>query len=152
MAFTAQQSVSGSLTNAVSALITFGYNANNTPIRYAYFAVTNEDVQGSANMIYVRTDGQAASTTGGDFNNAVAPGETLVIANALPLWYQSQAVMIGSFSGAAAYQNPLGAGMGSPSEVQPMGSSPLGLIVNPGSAVSVATAGTGVPYTVTGTG
>lgn len=147
MSFSGQQSFSGTLVASTAQTITFGYAGNNTPIRYAYFLVENTGTTGN---IYVRTDGTAA-TVGGDFCTEVAPGGTAVVANALATWSQAASVIAASTSGAAAYQNPMGTGMGGAIEVQPMGTSPYGGTASPGSSVSVISSATPT-FTVTGTG
>lgn len=147
MVFSAQQSVSGTLVASTQQNFTFGYAGNNTPIRYAYVLVENT---GTAGVIYARTDGSPA-TVGGDFCTAIAPGTSVVMANALPWWSQAASVIPASAAGAAAYQNPLGTGDLSPVEVQPMGTSPYGQTASPGTAVSVISSGTPT-FTITGTG
>jgi hypothetical protein len=146
MAFSGQQSFSGTLVASTAQAVNFGYAGNNTPIRYAYVYVENT---GTAGNIYVRTDGTAA-TVGGDFTTEIAPGSSAVIANALPLWTQASSVIPVSTSGAGAYTNASGNG---PLGVTPMGTSPppSGATASPGTSVSVIGAGTNT-FTVTGTG
>lgn len=144
MAFTAQQSATVTLVASTAQAVTFGYNANNTPIRYAYVAVDNTT---SATTVYVRTDGTAA-TVGGDFCTAVPGGTIGVVANAQPLWYQAQGNLpLGS------YPTPPSEALGSgtPSEIQPYGSYLNGLVASPGTSVSVISSGTPT-VTITGTG
>lgn len=144
MAFSAQQSVSGTLVASTQQTFTFGYAGNNTPIRYAYVLIENT----GAGTIFARTDGQAA-TVNGDFCTAVPAGTTIVMANAAPWWSQAASVIPASNAGAAAYT---GAEFGTnPPEVNPMGTSPYGQLVSPGTTVSVISAGTPT-FTITGTG
>lgn len=144
MAFTALISASGTLVANTASNITFGNNVNNAPIRYGYVWVTQ--TSGTA-TIFVRTDGTVA-TVGGDLCFVVDNGTSLLIANMLPLWYQSSNVIPASAAGANAYLVTSGNG---PSEVNPMGTSPYGLMVNPGTSVSLISTGTPT-FTVTGTG
>lgn len=142
MAFSGQNSFSGTLVANTAQTITFGYAANNTPIRYAYVVVENTATTG---IIYVRTDGTAA-TVGGDEDTAISPGGVAVIANMLALWSQAMSVIpVGSYAAGMAV------GSGTPPELQPYGSSLWGGQANPGTSVSVIGAGTNT-FTVTGTG
>lgn len=142
MAFSAQNSVSGTLVASTQQTFTFGYNANNTAIRYAYVVVENT---GTAGVIYARTDGTAA-TVGGDFCTAIDPGTYMVIANMLPLWTQTSSVLVlGSYPAGSVVES------GTPPEIQPYGSSLWGGQASPGTSVSVISGGTPT-FTITGTG
>lgn len=112
-------------------------------IRWAYIYVENT---GTTGLLWVRTDGTAASAADGSYS--IPPGGSLVVANALALWTQAASVIPASASGAAAYAVPSGNG---PSEVVPMGSSPYGQSANPGTSISVFSAGTPT-FTISGTG
>lgn len=145
MAFTAQNSASVTLVASTQQTVTFGNNGNNTPIRYAYVAVSHNGAVGT--VVYVRTDGTAA-TVGGDNTVAVEAGQTAVVANAFATWSQAASVIPPAAAGANAYAVPSGNG---PSEVTPMGSSPYGGTASPGTSVSVISSGTPT-VTITGTG
>lgn len=145
MSFTAQSSATVTLVASTQQTVTFGYSGNNTPIRYAYVAVSHNGAVGT--IVYVRTDGTAA-TVGGDNTVAVEAGQTAVIANNQLWWSQAANVIPASTGGAGAYTVPSGSG---PSEVVPMGTSPYGQSANPGTSVSVISAGTPT-VTITGTG
>ena len=59
--------------------------------RYAYLAVTNLSADA---LLYVRTDGQAASdATGRPTATLVPPGDTRLFANAMGIWYPSSRVI-----------------------------------------------------------
>lgn len=132
-------------TNSVSG--TAGAAASYTStIRWAYVKVENT---GASGVLWVRTDGTNAAAADGSYS--LNPGESGVFANALALWTQAASVIPASSSGAAAYQNPLGTGNVSPSEVYPMGTSPYGQSANPGTSVSIFSAGTPT-FTISGTG
>lgn len=154
MAFTAQQSftlnsgTTPALSASSAATVTFGYNGNNTPIRYAYVAVENN----AGFAVFVRTDGTAATNAGGEFNTLVPSGTTAVIANAQANWYQSQSVIpVGTIPAGEQL------GSGTPQEIQPYGSSLGGGVANPGTSVSIIALSGSTPaattdVTVTGTG
>ena len=152
MSFSAQQSYTGSVTAAASGPITFGYASNNTPIRYSYFAVNNT----GGTVLYVRTDGTAA-TNGGDFCTAVQPGQTVTVANALPLWTQSATVIPAGYDQGSSPSAGQPGYPGTPAGPTPAGGSYAGgslygQTANPGSSVSVYSSGTAVTFTVSGTG
>jgi hypothetical protein len=125
--------------------------------RYNYVAVTND---GTTNAIYVNTAGGTVTDTGNQTNAVtVPPGATVVIANQLPLWFQSSKVIP-----AGSAQIPQGAGAATvspsttvlstvfnPGETQPYMSSGQGQKTNPGTSVALNCAGTN-PYTVTAVG
>jgi|SRR6266478_4003041 len=138
--FTAVQTTSGTLTANTVTDITFGSpTTSGIPIRYGYLAVSNT----GATVLYARADGTDAVTTNADFNYAVPPGTTVLVANGLPLWNQASSVMpAGTVS----------VSQGTPSEIQPYGSSLWGQKVSPGTSISLKTTGTGVTYSVIGTG
>jgi len=112
-------------------------------IRWAYLKVENT---GAAGVLWVRTDGSAAAAADGSYS--LNPGESGVFANALPLWTQAASVIPAAASGANAYVVASGNG---PAEVTPFGSSPYGQSSNPGTSVSVFSAGTPT-FTISGTG
>lgn len=143
MSFTALQSASGTV-GTTSTTVTFGDNTANIPVRYDYFLIQNT---GATNILYVRTDGTAATTSPGDMTIAVQPGQSVVVANALPLWTQSANVIPkGTLSGSAA-------GTGTPYEIgTPYGSSLYGQKTSPGSSVSLVGSAASTSYTVSGTG
>ena len=156
MAFTAQQSVtlnSGTtpaLSSTTPATVTFGNNANNTPIRYAYIEVEN----GTAFDIFVRADGSAATNAGGDQDTLVPAGASVTISNGFGWWTQAASVIPPSAAGAGAYTNASGNG---PLGVTPMGTSPYGGSANPGTSISVVAVSGSTPtatsdVTITGTG
>jgi len=140
MSFSAVQSFSGTLVASTAQAITFGDSTANVPIRYAY--VTVENTGAAATLIYVRTDGTAA-TVGGDFCIVVGSGQSVTIANELPSWSQVANVIA---AGTQSAGKPW-----SPSEIQPYGSSLYGGKASPGTSVSLISAGTPT-FTVTGTG
>lgn len=141
MSFSAVQSFSGTLVASTQQTITFGDGTANVPIRYAYVYVENT---GAAGIIYVRTDGTAA-TVGGDNCVAVEPGTNAVVANSLPLWSQAANVIPkGTLTGAQYTGTP-------PEMTSPYGSSLYGTKASPGTSVSVISSGTPT-FTITGTG
>jgi hypothetical protein len=123
--------------------------------RYGYVAVTND---GTTNAIYVSTNGTPGDT--GNQNNVVTvpPGATVVIANQLPMWFQSSKV-INQGSG----QIPQGSGFyvstsstvgstpANPGHEKPFMSSGAGQMTNPGTSVSLDCSGTNA-YTITAAG
>lgn len=133
-------------TNSASSTTTGSAQTWTSATRWAYISVVNH-AGATPGTVYVRTDGTAA-VAGADGTYAVANGEELVFANALPLWTQAASVIPASTSGAGAYTVPSGSG---PSEVVPMGSSPYGQSANPGTSVSVIGVA-GADYTISGTG
>jgi hypothetical protein len=123
--------------------------------RYNYVAVTND---GTTNPIYVSTNGTAGDT--GNQNNVVSvpPGVTVVVANQLPMWFQSSKVLV-----AGSAQIPQGSGFyvspsstvlstaANPGHEKPYMSSGAGQVANPGTSVSLDCAGTN-SYTITAAG
>lgn len=95
--------------------------------RFGYVVVTN---LGTA-PLYVRTDGQDAVVAAVD-NHVVVAGESRLLANGLPLWYQSSKVI-------------------EPGSDYLAGESLDGHMSNPGTKVSLVSATAG-PYSVEGSG
>lgn len=89
--------------------------------------LTEASVTGSG-VIWARADGVAAvSEADGTF--AIAPGESIVLSNGLPIYDQGLLnVAAGTLTGGTAW---------TPAEVQPYGASLAGGKANPGSKVSV---------------
>lgn len=117
--------------------------------RYGYVSVTNT----GTGVIYVTADNSAPATSGSDNSIAVNAGTTVVVANGLPLWFQSAKVIT---QGAVAY--PTGGGVtsstanGQPGEVQPFMSSLAGKsYANPGTIIKLLSTGTPT-YTVAAAG
>jgi hypothetical protein len=109
------------------------------PDRYGYVTVTNL----GTDALYMRGDGQAAAVAG-DGCYVVPPGETHMLANALPTWYPSSKVIpAGSiaYGGGNTVDSPASPGIVTPME------SLAGLMANPGSSVSLVSSGAS-PYTV----
>lgn len=111
--------------------------------RYNYVSVTNL----GTTMMYVRADG-TASVTGAQGAYVVAPGASAVVANGLPNWYPSSRVL---------RQGTLHYGNGnttdsptSPGRVNMM-ESLAGQAVNPGTSISVISAGADA-YTIAAAG
>jgi len=117
--------------------------------RYGYVTVTNMSTSG---ILSVRTHGTAATETGGVPGTncyVVMPGETLLLANALPLWYQSSNVLVrgsNQFGGGNTSDSPT-----SPGLVTPMESLAGGASRNPGTSISIISADANT-YTVAATG
>lgn len=125
--------------------------------RYGYVVVTNTSTTGE---IYATANGTVASATNG---LPIGPGQSVVIANGLALWYPSSTVLK-----AGVEKIPTGGGTGSevntsptqttspaqPGRIHPMMSSLLGQVANPGTNVSMWTASSGgaTSYTISGTG
>jgi|SRR5215469_2169382 len=142
--FTAVSSATVTLVASTQQTVTFGNPiTNGIPIRYAYVAVSHNGAVGT--IVYVRTDGTAA-TVGGDNCVAVEAGQTAVIANNQLWWTQASNVIP-----AGTYPAGEQIGSGTPAEIQPYGSSLLGQVVSPGTSVSVISSGTPI-VTITGTG
>lgn len=111
--------------------------------RYGYMQVTNA---GSA-LVYVSAD--PANTTPSASNDGipVAAGQTVLVANQNPVWFQSSNVIpagANQFGGGNTKSSP-----SSPGTVAPM-ESLAGQVANPGTTVSVA--GTTVLVTVAAAG
>jgi hypothetical protein len=97
--------------------------------RAGYVTVTNI----GTTVIYARADDQAATVAGEDCY-AVLPGESALLANGLPLWYQSSRVIpqgVNEFGGENTASSP-----SSPGEVQSQRSL-AGQMANPGTTVSL---------------
>jgi hypothetical protein len=118
------------------------------PDRYGYITVSNE---GTTGVLSVRTDGQAATEAGGVPGTdcyAVMPGESLLLANALPTWYQSSNVIpqgAHQFGGGNTASSP-----SSPGTITPM-ESLAGQMANPGTHISIISASANA-YTVAAAG
>lgn len=110
-------------------------------LRWAYIYVENT---GTTGILWVRTDGSAA--TAGDGSYSVSPGQSIVVANDLGLWSQAASVIP-----AGTYATNMAVGSGTPPEIQPYGSSLYGGTANPGTSVSIFSAGTPT-FTISGTG
>lgn len=120
--------------------------------RYGYVVVENTGTTGN---LYVTADGTTPTGSGAGSGVAVTPGQSVVIANGVPLWTQVSTVIP---AGKVIY--PTGGGTpqtnttanGQPGEVQPFQSSLQGKVANPGTTVSVLSP-VGTPtYTISGTG
>lgn len=118
------------------------------PDRYGYVTVTNESASG---VLSVRTDGAAAteaSVVPGTDCYPVLPGETRMLANALPLWYQSSNVILAGelvFGRGNTSDSPA-----APGEVTAQ-ESLAGQVANPGTHVSLISSAA-VQYTVAAAG
>ena len=142
MSFSGVQSFSGTLVASTQQTITFGDGTANVPIRYAYVLIENT---GATGIIYVRTDGTAA-TVGGDLCVAVNAGQNIIMANELPWW--SQAANVIPKGTLVGIENLAG----TPPEITaPYGSSLYGTKASPGTSVSVISSGTPT-FTITGAG
>lgn len=136
MPFTAVETANGTLTISTVATITFG--TGSTPIRYAYIQITNESGTTPA-PIYATVDG-TTPTVGGQDTEEIAPGQTVLLANAGALWTQG------------LLNVPAGTLITTiPQTVTPMGSSLAGGAASPGTTVKLISA-QAMGYTVTGTG
>lgn len=124
--------------------------------RYNYVAVTND----STAVLYATTNGTAATTTG---NNVVSipPNATVVIANQLPLWYQSSKVIPqgsaqipqGGGGGTVSPSNTVLSTPANPGVEQPFQSAGAkALVTNPGTNVSILGGTAAQIYTVTAAG
>ena len=116
--------------------------------RHGYITVTNS---GTIGILSVRTDGQAATESGGvpgEDCYAVLPGETKVFANAQELWYQSSRVIpegSDQFGVGDTVSSPASLGMAESQE------SLAGQMTNPGTHISLISASANV-YTVAAAG
>lgn len=122
-------------TNGQSSIIGSAAGEYTFADRYGYVAVTNT----GSDPIYVTADGSTPETSGAGTAIVVAPNETRVIANGLPLWYQSLNVI-------PAGVNQFGAGATTSTAVHPgMVQSQRALngqMANPGTILNVAETGT----------
>jgi hypothetical protein len=128
----------GNLVANTVATVTFA-------VRYDYVEVRNLTPQGgtedssTADVIYVSTDGTTPTYEGNDFD-AVAPGESVVVPNRAPLWYQA-ASAIGDYAGV------------SPSYPAWFGGASGGSAANPGTTVKLISGTASTPeYSVIGVG
>ena len=137
-------------TSTYTGSITTGATAEVTTFadRFGYVLVQNT---GTA-VLYVTTDGStplgATDTTGGS-GIAVQPGGQSVLANGLPLWYQSSKVIplgVNQFGGGNTSDSAPSPGM-----VQSQRSL-AGQMANPGTKVTVLGATAAQTYTISGTG
>lgn len=116
--------------------------------RWAYVKVENT---GAAGVLWVRTDGTAAAAADGSYS--LNPGESGVFANALGLWTQA-ATVIPAGDDLSAHP-PTVAGTpgfpGTPASPTVAGGSLYGGTANPGTSVSIFSAGTPT-FTIAGTG
>lgn len=85
------------------------------PVRYGYMTVTNPN---AGTVVYATGDGTTASTTNGV---AIPAGGSAVVANGLPIWYQSSNVLVHGSDNAN-------------------GQSKAGQLANPGTIISVSAA------------
>ena len=118
------------------------------PDRYGYVTVTNLSATAP---LYVRTDGQAAAIGAGSY--VVAPGQSLVVANGLGTWFQSQrvipnAVMVNA-NGPVSIANP--SNPSQPATAVPMEAAEGGA-ANPGTSISLFSGTVGGAYTVEAAG
>ena len=132
-------SYSSTLTAATADLVEF-------LDRYAYLAVTNLSADA---LLYVRTDGQAASDADGETDSyAVPPGDTRLFANAMGIWYPSSRVIPQGeleFGGGNTASGP-----SSPGAVTAM-ESLAGQRANPGTRISIISS-SAAQYTVAAAG
>jgi hypothetical protein len=115
--------------------------------RYGYVVVQNLATT-AGELLYVRADGTAA-TIGGEGCLVIPAGGQPVIANGLPLWYQSSKVIAqgaNQFGGGNTADSP-----SSPGTVTPM-ESLAGQMANPGTKISVISSTASLPYALGGTG
>ena len=145
-----QSSYEGAITTASTAETTTFAD------RYGYVAVTNA---GASGVLYVTADGSTPTGSGAGTQVAVAPGQTKVVANGLPLWYQSSNV-----TPAGTSEIPFGNGAVSaasssvtstpaqPGETLPYMASGRGQVSNPGTKIIVMSSTASLPYSLEGTG
>jgi hypothetical protein len=132
---------SSTLTAGTADLVEF-------PDRFGYISVFNE---GTSGVLSVRADGQAATESSGVPGvdcYVVMPGESVLLANALPTWYPSSNVIQSGeleFGGGTSASSPA-----SPGTVTPM-ESLAGQMTNPGTKVSIISASANA-YTVAAAG
>lgn len=121
--------------------------------RYGYVSVSNT----GTTVLYATANGVAPTATGAGSGVAVPPGQTVVVANGLALWFQSSKVI-----NAGTTQYPTGGGSGAssttttangqPGNTQPYMSSLQGKVANPGTAVYIIGTATTSTYTINGAG
>jgi hypothetical protein len=121
--------------------------------RFGYVSITNA---GSA-VIYARADGQTA-VAAAEGTVMVLPNTTAVLANGLPLWYQSSNAIVPGTSeipfgnGATeAASSTVTSSPAQPGETQPFMASGAGHASNPGTVVSIISTAAD-PYLIAGTG
>lgn len=113
--------------------------------RYGYVLVENN----STAILFVTADGSTPTGAGAGSGIAVPAGGQAVLANGLPIWYQSSKVIP---QGAHLFGNGNTADSAtSPGEVTPMASL-AGQQANPGTKVSVLGGTAAQSYTLAGTG
>lgn len=95
--------------------------------RYQYLLVTNT----GSNTLYLTSDGSPPSTSGAGNTQVVFSGQTTLIANEQPLWYQSSTVLVNGTQSAN-------------------GQSRAGGLANPGVVLNFA--GTSPEYTIEAAG
>jgi hypothetical protein len=100
--------------------------------RYNYVVVSNLTTGTGATVIWVRTDGNAA-TVDGDECYALAPGQRGLFGNQAAAWTQAASVIA---AGSLTHFGP-NPGIYDPSLVQPFGSSLYGGTASPGTSVSI---------------
>lgn len=122
--------------------------------RYNYVTITNDGTV----VIYARADqpvGGTTATVAGLNCYAIPPGESRILANGLPMWFQSSRVLqkgVIQVGNGAAYDptaNP--STPSNPGTVTPM-ESLAGQMANPGTVVSLISATSGQAYTVAAAG
>lgn len=112
--------------------------------RYGYVLVENT----GTGTINATADGSTPASSGAGSGVAIAAGASVVLANGLPLWYQSSKVItkgVNQFGGGNTASSPPSPGMVQSQE------SLAGQMANPGTTVKLISAGT-PSYTVSGTG
>lgn len=113
--------------------------------RYQYVTVTNT----GADAIYVTSDGSTPSTSGASNTQVVLPNETRIIANELPLWYQSSRVIpqgVNQFGGGNTASSASSPGM---VESQ---TSLAGQMANPGTNITISGTSGSIAYTIEAAG
>lgn len=122
--------------------------------RFGYFSVTNLSAT-AGQILYVTADGSTPVASGAGNQIAVLPGETRVITNGLPLWYQSSklipsgAILVGDGAAYSASTNP--STPANPGRVQDQRALAGGM-QNPGGKVTVMSATAALPYAIEGSG
>jgi hypothetical protein len=114
--------------------------------RYQYVTVTNT----GTDVILVTSDGTTPSPSGASNTQVVPVGETRIIANELPLWFQSSRVIpkgVNANAAGSGASNP-----GAPAFVTPQASL-AGQMANPGTNITLADAASaGIAFVIEAAG
>jgi hypothetical protein len=122
--------------------------------RWAYIAVSNLGVAGTNPSIWVKTDGTVPVAPGEDNSFAVPPGQTVLVANQKPMWFQSDTVIPFGTDVPSVLTAGSPGWPGTPAMQNPLGSSAQGGVATPGTTVSVLldTGSTSTNFAVSGNG